>query len=109
MSEKTLSQYSKVFDSSCIGWSDDKKYNLAFLQIQENYCNDILRYRGYLFLRDVLEYLGMTVTKESCLVGWIYEEDNKIGDNFVKFDIREDENSNYIIDFNVDGEIIDRL
>ena len=109
MSQKTLSQYAMKFDDRCFGWMKDKKYNLIFLKHQENYFNDLLKSRKYLFLRDVLEGLGMTITKDSCLVGWIFEEDNKIGDNFVKFDIREADGSNFFIDFNVDGNIIDRL
>lgn len=109
MSEKSLSQYGRVFDDCCYGWTKDKRYNLTFLKAQETYFNELLRNRGYLFLRDVFEGLGMTITKESCKVGWIYEENNKIGDNFVKFDIQENDSPNIIVDFNVDGEIISRL
>ena len=109
MSEKPLSQYRIIFDERSYGWSNLKKINLIFLKHQESFFNELLRKRGYLFLRDVLEGLGMTITKDSWLVGWIFEEDNKIGDNFVKFDIQEADGSNFFIDFNVDGKIIDRL
>lgn len=109
MSEKPLSQYSIIFDDCSHAWTKDKKYNLIFLKHQENFFNELLRIREYLFLRDVYEGLGLPITKESCKVGWIYDENNKIGDNFVAFDIRETNSSNYIVDFNVDGEIIDRL
>lgn len=110
MSEKPLSQYSIIFDERSYGWSNLKRINLIFLKHQESFFNELLRKRGYLFLRDVYEELGLPITKESCIVGWIYDEkNNKIGDNFVSFDIRETNSSNYIVDFNVDGEIIDRL
>lgn len=110
MSEKSLSQYRVLFDERSYGWSCLQKNNLIFLKHQERWLNELLRKRGYLFLRDVYEELGLPITKESCVVGWIYDEkNNKIGDNFVKFDIRETHSSNYIVDFNVDGEIIDRL
>ena len=111
MSEKlSLSQYRIVFDNSSYGWTNSKKDNLIFLKHQQSWFNELLRKRGYLFLRDVYEGLGLPITKESCLVGWIYDEkNNTIGDNFVDFDIHETHSSNYIIDFNVDGEIIDRL
>lgn len=110
MSEKSLSQYRIMFDERSYGWSNLKKSNLIFLKYQESWFNELLRKRGYLFLRDVYEGLGIPITKESCAVGWIYDEkNNKIGDNFVAFDIRETNSSNYIVDFNVDGEIIDRL
>lgn len=110
MSEKTLSQYSVVFDDCCDVWTKNKCANLMFINRIEAYCNDILRSRRWLFLRDVYEWLGLPITKESCIVGWIYEDNNRFGDNFVKFDIREDgDNPNIAIDFNVDGDITDRL
>ena len=110
MSEKPLSQYRIIFDERSYGWSNLQKINLIFLKQQERFFNELLRKRGYLFLRDVYEGLGLPITKESCIVGWVYDEkNNKIGDNFVAFDIRETNSSNYIVDFNVDGEIIDRL
>lgn len=109
MLDNTLSQYAKVFDESCYGWTTDRDYNLMILKHQENHFNDLLRKRGYVFLRDVYEGLGMPVTKESCLVGWVYEENNTIGDNFVSFDIQVDDSPNITIDFNVDGCIINKF
>lgn len=106
---KALSKYAMKFDDRSYGWTKDKETNLTFLKHQENYFNELLKSRKYLFLRDVLEGLGMTITKDSCLVGWIFEENNKIGDNFVKFDIHEADNTNFFVDFNVDENIIDRL
>ena len=110
MLDEDKSQYSAIFDSSCIGWTNDRKINFIFLKYQEAYFNDILRKRKYLFLRDVYEGLGIPITKISCKTGWIYKENNKIGDNFVKFLYDEENESNSIlIDFNVDGYIIDRI
>ena len=103
---KALSKYAMKFDDRSYGWTKDKETNLTFLKHQENYFNELLKSRKYLFLRDVLEGLGMTITKDSCLVGWIFEENNKIGDNFVKFDIHEADNTNFFVDFNVDENII---
>lgn len=109
MSEKTLSKYAVVFDDRSFGWTKDKETNLMFIRCQENYCNDCLKTRGWLFLRDIYEMLGIQVTKESCLVGWIFEENNQRGDNFVKFTIIESDGPNITLDFNVDGYIINRL
>lgn len=107
---KTYSQYARVFDDSCKNWTKDRNVNVMHLKMHEHYCNELLRARGWLFLRDVYEYIGIPITKDSCLVGWIYEEHNEIGDNFVKFIYDEnDESACILIDFNVDGYIIDRL
>ena len=109
MSEKTLSKYAVVFDDCCSGWTKDKETNLMFIKCQEQWSNDLLKSRVWLFLRDVYEMLGIQVTKESCLVGWVFEENNEYGDNFVKFTIIEGDGPNITLDFNVDGCIINRL
>ena len=81
-----------------------------FLMRQQTYCNDILKRRRYLFHKDIKEMIDINITKESCIVGWVFEEPNEIGDNFVQFICDEtDESACILIDFNVDGNIIDRL
>lgn len=102
MTENALSKYAVVFDKRSYEWTTDLKVCLMFLKHLEAHCNELLQARGWLFLRDVYEKLGLPVTRDSCLVGWIYEEGNESGDN------SEDKKS-YVIDFNVDGNIIDRI
>ena len=109
MTENALSKYAVVFDKRSYGWTTDLKVCLMFLKHLEAHCNELLQARGWLFLRDVYEMLGIPITKTSCIVGWLFDENNTIGDNFVKFDIQEADNSNFFVDFNVDGNIIDRL
>lgn len=115
---KRLSQYACVFDNGCIGWTVDPTYNMSYLKSQERYANDVLRIRGYLLLNDVYDLLGMPRTKAGCVVGWIYDEKNPIGDNYVDFGLSNtDINSHFInregnvayLDFNVDGVIIDYI
>lgn len=104
------SKYARFFDESCANWTKDREYNIMFLKSQQTYCNALLKRRGYLFLREVYEMIGIPITKESCVVGWIFEEPNEIGDNFIQFIYDEtDETACILIDFNVDGDIIDRL
>ena len=103
-----VSKYAVKYDENCPDWENDKDYNLMYLNRLETYCNDMLFVRGYLFLRDVYERMGIPVTRDSCCVGWIFEENNIIGDNYVKFDIQED-SYHIIVDFNVDGNILDRI
>lgn len=109
----TLSKYGRTFDSNCPYWMRDRKYNLHFLSTIQDYFNAVLKHRGYLFLRDVYEYLGFPITRESVVVGWIYKEDNTAGDNFVDFNIpekdSEGESCDIPIDFNVDGIILDHI
>ena len=104
------SQYARFFDESCEKWTKDREINISFLKTLQTRCNDLLKYRGYLFLSDVYEKLGIPITEESCIVGWMFEEPNEIGDNFVQFIYDEtDESACILIDFNVDGDIFGRL
>lgn len=50
---KVKSKYARVFDSSCTNWEKDKNFNLLYLKAQERHFNDILRFRGYVFLKRI--------------------------------------------------------
>lgn len=112
-----FSRYAKIFDDSCTRWTKDSEYNKTYLLCQQKYCNDLLRHKGHLFLNEVFDMLGMARTKVGQLVGWIYNEENPIGDNFVDFGLNHERNYHFIngysstalLDFNVDGNIIDLI
>lgn len=114
------SEYSKFFDESCPGFTKDPEYNLMFLKDQQRYANDLLKAKGYLFLNDVYEMIGIPRTQAGQIVGWIYDEKNPIGDNFVDFgiyDLHKEANRDFVngyervilLDFNVDGDILDMI
>lgn len=112
------SPYSRVFDSSCsTTWTTNPEYNRMFLKDQERYANDMLKRKGYLFLNDVYQMLGMPETKAGQVVGWIYDEKYPNGDNFVDFGIDDIRNNEFIngientviLDFNVDGNILELI
>jgi hypothetical protein len=46
-----------------------------FLRNVLNYCADRLKARGHLFLNEVLNEVGLPVTPQGQLVGWLYSED----------------------------------
>ena len=114
------SPYTKCFDEYCEGWTKSADYNLAFLTLQQNHANDILKRRGYLTLNEVYKMLGFRPTAAGQVVGWVYDEKNPIGDNYVDFGIYniKDESSRLFVnghersvwlDFNVDGNILDYI
>ena len=116
----TYSSYARFFDEACAGWTKDPEYNLTLLNNQQRFANDILKSRGYLFLNEVYDMLGIPRTKAGQIVGWIYDEKNPIGDNFVDFgiyDINKTVNRDFVngyercilLDFNVDGNILDLM
>lgn len=112
-----LSPYARIFNEDNVAWSSDLEYNLAYLKGQQDFLNDKLRYNRFLFLNDVYETLGFSKTKIGAVVGWVYDEENPIGDNFVDFGIFQFHNKNavncksgyFILDFNVDGEILSKI
>lgn len=112
--EINVSQYARIFDDSCIGWTKDPEYNMNFLKCQQNYCTEKLRSKGHLFLNEVYDILGFPRTKAGAMVGWVYDEEHPIGNNFVDFGLTDDRNSDFInsykntaiLDFNVDGDIL---
>lgn len=114
------SDYARFFDEGCAGWTKDSEHNLYFLKCQQNYANERLKTRGYLFLNDVYEMLGIPKTKAGQIVGWVYDEKNPNGDNFVDFgiyDINKERARAFVngyertilLDFNVDGNILDLI
>ena len=126
-----LSDYSFFFEESNPYWEKDGNYNRMFLLAQQQYANDTLRANGYLYLNDVLDGLGIPRTKAGQIVGWTYNAGNPNGDEYVDFGIyetyRRDEESfvkgkamseslgkeEYervvILDFNVDGNILELM
>lgn len=116
----THSIYARFFDDGCIGWDKDAEFNLMFLKHQQNYANDLLKSKGHLFLNEVYDMLGIPRTKAGQVVGWIYDEENPVGDNFVDFglyDINNEKARDFVngyertilLDFNVDGNIWDLM
>ena len=106
--EKTLSKYAIRFDKNSTLWENDINYNRMVLKYYQNYFNDLLKCRGYVFLRDIYEIFGIPITQESIVVGWYYRKDNPVGDCFVEFDIVEGPDY-FDIDFNVDGSILENF
>lgn len=115
-----ISEFAVIYDDGCNGWTKDPELNKMFLLKQQSYANDLLKSRGYLFLNEVYDMLGFPRTKAGQIVGWVYNEKEPIGDNFVDFGILDihDERKrafvngyekNILLDFNVDGNILDLM
>ena len=117
---KEYSDYARYFDSSCSEWTKNPEYNLCYVKAQEKIANNMLRARGHLFLNEVYDMLGIPRTEYGQYVGWIYDEKNPIGDNYVDFgiyDLRSEATRRFVnglenvilLDFNVDGVISDKI
>ena len=109
----SYSGYARSFEPGCEYWENDAQLNKAFLMAQEEFANQKLRSQGYLFLSDVYKALGFRDDRASHCVGWTFDEENPKGDNYVSFGFRDNLSfmegfeKNVILDFNVDGPILD--
>lgn len=112
----TISDYSRIFDECNPSWSKSPEHNLVFLKQQQNYANDLLKSRGHLFLNEVYDMLGFPRTQAGQIVGWVYDDVNPVGDNFVDFSIYNLDSErarafvngyerSILLDFNVDGNV----
>lgn len=116
-----VSDFARIWEDGNPGWSKDPNHNLIFLKHQQRYANDLLQSRGHLFLNEVYDMLGFPRIPAGNVVGWIYDEKQPIGDNFVDFGIYSDPNDqakvnfvngyerNILLDFNIDGNIMDLI
>lgn len=111
------SEYARFFNQDSCYWENDIDYNLMFLKARQQYANDMLKAKGHITLNEVYEMLGLPTSKAGMVVGWIYDDTNPVGDNFVDFGIsdifaqRDAEvyERSIILDFNVDGNIYNAM
>lgn len=114
------SEYARFYDDGCKGWEKDPEYNLMYLRHVQDYLNDLLRSRGHVFLNEAYDQLGIPRTKAGAVVGWVYNEEDPVGDNYIDFGIYDpkDEKARdfvngyervILLDFNVDGYILDLI
>lgn len=114
------SDYARFFDELNPNYEKDAEFNLMFLRAQQQYANDLLISRGHLFLNEVYDMIGVPRTKAGQVVGWVYNPENPVGDNYVDFgmyDIHRPGAREFVngyekailLDFNVDGNIWDLI
>lgn len=104
-------------------WEADMDYNESFIRSQEFIANDILlsstdlNGRSAMFLNTAYAMFGIKPSKAGQVVGWIRDKDNPVGDNRIKFIQKivwrknpetEEPERVILLDFNVDGPILER-
>lgn len=112
INDEAFSQYARRLDETDM-FNEDEGYELIFLiKALEHYFNKKLKLQGHVLLNDVYESLGLSRINEYDNVGWLYNKENPIGDNFIDFGISCPfsfmygiDKDNMILDFNVDGVI----
>ena len=118
---KTDDPYTFLFDenNAPTTWEKDPEINrITLLQAQRS-CMKKLKTRGYLFLNEALDSIGMRGTQIGQFAGWIYDPTNPDIDSFIDFGIYSDDpikqaflegyEPNIWLRFNCDGNIIDKI
>lgn len=111
-----ISDYSRFFQMGCKGFdASSGRYNLLYLKGIQAMFNNKLIADGYVMLNDVYRELGFDTIPEGWSIGWVYDETNPIGDNYIDFGLYEARNKNQravndwepviLMDFNVDGNL----
>lgn len=117
---RDLSPYSRIIaeeSSNC--WDENEDYTAENVAAVQLWANRRLERKGHLFLNEVYDQLGLSRTREGSVVGWLKNSEN--GDGYVSFGdydantyrVPSDDYSrvdtNFILDFNVDGVIWDKI
>lgn len=111
------SDFARFFDDTCPSWTEEAEFNLIFLRQKQMYANSLLKAKGHLFLNDVYDLIGIPRTKAGTIVGWIYNENDPNCSNFIDFGLYDTSKSKFVngynptilLDFNVDGPILDLI
>ena len=114
-------------------WCKTPTYNASTLVLKSKVLNDQFRAHGYMFLNDVYDQLGFSRTQAGQVVGWMWNGDGyedtytyRDGDNYISLgeyvdklidpntpaaeaQYMHDHDESVLLDFNVDGVILDLL
>lgn len=112
------SPYAKFFDEGSYFWKKDADRNYWFLVSTQNQFNERLKAKGRVFLNEVYAALDIPETKAGQQVGWVYDPENPMIDNYIDFGLADPSKDNsrrfvngdtdtILLDFNVDGIILD--
>ena len=105
-----ISEYAvKWNENSCLFHYSDT-CNREILKDVKDYMTTKLKQRGYVYLYEILIALDIPVYQKYMSVGWVYDKKNPIGDNEIIITVLDDpEEDGYILDFNVDGDVLSIL
>lgn len=105
------------FDETNSNWTKSPQANYLFLKGVQQHMNNLLVWRGHVFLNEVLDALKIPRTREGQVTGWLYEGD---GDGFVDFGFMTSIDPHTVafcnglettvrLNFNIDGPIWNRI
>lgn len=120
MDATSRDEHSVIFYEGNPGWDKDPERTKYYLMQQQNWANDVLQSKGYLFLNEVYDMLGFNRTAAGQLIGWYYDKTNPELHNYVDFgmfDVYDEQKIKFVngdekaivLDFNHDGNILEYI
>lgn len=102
--------YIRLFNKESTAWDTNQDINMQFLRKQQRLATEFLKEDRILLLNTVYTMLGLPKTKFGQHFGWVYNEHNPVGDNYVDFGIDDFDshigiNGAIVLNFNIDGKI----
>lgn len=113
-------RYARLFDRTCVNWTEDPFFNLRYLKRIQDICNQQLYSIGYVFLCDVYKMIERTWRPEYEGIGWWLDMDDLHRNKMIDFGIYDHTKKTsrdfvnglqpeIILDFNVDGKLSEYL
>jgi hypothetical protein len=120
MDPSEKSPYGRFFDETCPCWVRNAELNKFFLLSVQAQANNKLHEQGHLFLNEVYDMFGFPRTAVGAIAGWVDDPTDPDSDNYVDFGIFDGNNEvkrlfvngyekSIWLDFNVNGNILDRI
>lgn len=105
------SPYARFFDHGCPDWQKNASYNEVFLLANQNWLNHLLQSRGYVFLNEAYDRIGLPYSEAGQVIGWSTRLNP---DSYVDFGMEDVVSKEFLdpsepiilLDFNVDGVIL---
>lgn len=101
----TVVTHKILFDKSNLNWDEDGEYNFVFLNSQINYLKTRLQHRGHLFVNEIFSAFALPITSDGQVSGWLAEQ----GHLEVQITPAEENSSNYWLEFDVHGVIVNEI
>lgn len=105
-----MKEYKVVYNELATNWENNKTYNKESIRVTQSFCDEIFGMKGYLFLDEIYEKLGLPITDKNVYgAGWVYDPGNPNMDH-IDFHIGEEmDGNNFVLKFKVYDNIINIL
>lgn len=96
----------KCKDSYLYSDTEDKEEFTEYVKEEEKLWNSALKFRGYIFLNEILNALGFEMTRHGQFDGWVFDELYSGNKQTMKFKVKEENGELWLV-LNEERNILD--